>query len=49
MGDRLFLTNTVEARGNPMVKGEGIPGEAPVRPQRRRNPLEGSAAVSPGS
>ena len=48
MGNRLFLMNTVEARGNPVVKGEGIPGEPPVRSERRRDPLEGSAAVSPG-
>jgi hypothetical protein len=47
MGYRLFLMNTVEARGHPVVKGEGIPGESPVRPERRRDPLEGSAAVSP--
>src|SRR5262249_59675656 len=48
MGYRLFLMNTVEARSNPVVKGEGIPGESPGRPERGRDPLEGSAAVSPG-
>src|SRR5262249_17695123 len=48
MGERLLLMNTVEACGNLVVKGEGIPGEAPVWPERRRDVLEGSAAVDPG-
>ena len=48
IGYRLFLRNAIETGGNLVVKGEGIPGEAPVRPERRRHPLEGSAAVGPG-
>jgi len=41
MGYRLFLTHTIELRSKPVVKGEGIPGESPVRSERRRDPLEG--------
>ena len=42
-----LLVLTVEARGEPVVEGKGIPGEPPFRPQLDRDALEGAAAVGP--
>ena len=38
----------VEARGDPVIEREGVPGEPSARPERRRDPFEGPPAVGPG-
>src|SRR5919202_3479777 len=37
----------VDGRCDVMVEGEGIPGEAAVRPKRRRDPLKAAATIGP--
>src|SRR5207302_10808244 len=38
----------VYGRRDVMVEGEGVPGEATVRQERRRDALEAAAAIGPG-
>ena len=45
---RLVLVLAVQARRDPVVEGEGVPGEPPARPERGGDALEGAAAVGPG-
>jgi hypothetical protein len=45
---RLVLVLAVEARGDPVVEGKGVPGEPPFLPERGGDALEGAAAVGPG-
>jgi hypothetical protein len=45
---RLLLMHSVEARGDVVVEGEGIPGKPAVRQERGGDPLEGAPAVGPG-
>src|SRR5207248_11412539 len=46
--DRLVLVLAVQARREPVVEGEGVPGEAAVRPERGGDAREGATAVGPG-
>jgi hypothetical protein len=45
---RLVTVLTVEARGDLVVEGEGVPGEPATRPERGGDAFEGAAAVGPG-
>jgi hypothetical protein len=44
---RLLLVLAVQARGDPVVEGKGVPGEPPVRQERGGDALEGAAAAWP--
>jgi hypothetical protein len=42
------MVPAVEARRDPVVESKGVPGEAPSRPERAGDALEGAAPIGPG-
>jgi len=45
---RFLLVLAVQARGDVVVEGEGVPGEPSPGLERGGDPFEGAAAVGPG-